>query len=107
MQLPTSAIFIFFFFFFLIKVTFLSLRVDLNSDQVAIIEEKISKVNGEIAIKRYSKGKMLGKGGFAKVFEVKNLETNKAMAGKIIQKSSLNKNRARQKVRKEKYVSFN
>lgn len=63
-----------------------------------IIEEKISKVNGEIAIKRYNKGKMLGKGGFAKVYEVTNLESKKTLAGKIIAKSSLTKTRARQKV---------
>ena len=41
---------------------------------------------------------MLGKGGFAKVYEVKNLETQKTLAGKIIMKNSLTKNRARQKV---------
>lgn len=41
---------------------------------------------------------MLGKGGFAKVFEITNVETKKSLAGKIIQKNSLTKNRARQKV---------
>eukprot|EP00331_Platyophrya_macrostoma_P033858 CAMPEP_0176440628 /NCGR_PEP_ID=MMETSP0127-20121128/20688_1 /TAXON_ID=938130 /ORGANISM="Platyophrya macrostoma, Strain WH" /LENGTH=50 /DNA_ID=CAMNT_0017825197 /DNA_START=51 /DNA_END=200 /DNA_ORIENTATION=+ len=37
-----------------------------NSDQPVIIEEKISKVNGDTVIKKYARGKMLGKGGFAK-----------------------------------------
>jgi polo-like kinase 1 len=63
-----------------------------------IIEEKITKVNGEVAIKRYARGKFLGKGGFAKCYEATNLETKKVMAAKIIAKSTLTKNRARQKV---------
>ena len=54
---------------------------------IQIIEEKISKVNGDIAIKRYQKGKLLGKGGFAKCYEVTNLETKKRLAAKIIPKS--------------------
>jgi len=41
---------------------------------------------------------MLGKGGFAKCFEITNLENKKILAAKIIQKSSLTKSRARQKV---------
>jgi len=68
------------------------------SDNTQIIEERISKVNGDSAVKRYAKGKLLGKGGFAKCFEVTNLETKKVLAAKIIQKSSLTKSRARQKL---------
>lgn len=60
-----------------------------------IIEEKITKVNGEVAIKKYTRGKFLGKGGFAKCYEVTNLETKRVLAAKIIAKSSLTKNRAR------------
>ncbi len=60
-----------------------------------IIEEKISKVNGETAIKKYARGKPLGRGGFAKCYEVTNLETKKVLAAKIIAKSSLTRNRAR------------
>ncbi len=63
-----------------------------------IIEEKISKVNGDVHIKRYAKGKVLGKGGFAKCYEVTNLETKQIIAAKIIPKSSLTKSRARQKL---------
>ena len=37
-----------------------------GEDQVVVIEEKISKVNGEVTIKKYARGKALGKGGFAK-----------------------------------------
>ena len=41
-----------------------------SSDQnaQAIIEEKVVKYNGEICIKRYLKGKFLGKGGFGTVY---------------------------------------
>ena len=63
-----------------------------------IIEEKITKVNGEVAVKRYTRGKFLGKGGFAKCYEATNLETKKVVAAKIIAKSTLTKNRARSKV---------
>lgn len=66
-----------------------------NTDQMIIIEEKITKVNGEVAIRRYARGKFLGKGGFAKCYEATNLETKKMLAAKIIAKSSLTKNRAR------------
>jgi len=69
-----------------------------GGDNVAIIEERISKVNGETAVRKYAKGKLLGKGGFAKCFEVTNLETKKVQAAKIIVKSSLTKSRARQKL---------
>jgi polo-like kinase 1 len=41
--------------------------------EAAIIEEKITKANGETVIKKYSKGKALGRGGFAKCYEVTNL----------------------------------
>jgi len=60
-----------------------------------VIEEKISKVNGEVQIKKYARGKVLGKGGFAKCYEITNLETKKISAAKIVQKNSLTKNRAR------------
>lgn len=69
-----------------------------NGDQQVIIEEKITKVNGESAVKRYARGKLLGKGGFAKCYETTNLETKRVQAAKIIQKSSLTKSRARQKL---------
>ncbi|KAM3138427.1 Serine/threonine-protein kinase plk1 [Paramecium bursaria] len=69
-----------------------------GSEQTIIIEEKITKVNGEVAIKKYQRGKFLGKGGFAKCYEATNLETKKILAAKIIAKSSLTKNRARQKL---------
>lgn len=54
--------------------------------------------NGELKIKKYSKGKALGRGGFAKCYEVTNLETKRVLAAKIIAKSSLSRSRAKQKV---------
>jgi len=63
-----------------------------------IIEERITKVNGDFHIKRYAQGKLLGKGGFAKVYNFTNLENNKICAGKIIPKANLARSRARQKV---------
>ncbi len=60
-----------------------------------IIFEKISKVNGDVHIREYVKGKLLGKGGFAKCFEFTNSETKKILAAKIIPKSSLVKSRSK------------
>jgi len=66
-----------------------------------IIEEKIATVSGETATRKYSKGKMLGKGGFATCFEFVNIETKKVTASKIIPKSTLTKSRAKQKLLSE------
>jgi polo-like kinase 1 len=69
-----------------------------NQAESGIIEEKITQANGEIKIKKYSKGKALGRGGFAKCYEVTNLENKKVLAAKIIAKNSLSRSRAKQKV---------
>ena len=52
-------------------------------------------MNGETAYRRYKKGRLLGRGGFAKCYEVTYLETKKVLAAKIIEKSSLTKRRAK------------
>ena len=65
------------------------------SDNTQIIEEKIVKVNGDVAIRRYNKGRFLGKGGFARVYEIVNLENRKISASKIVAKASLTKSRAK------------
>ena len=44
------------------------------------------------------KGKLLGKGGFAKCYEFTNLETKKLSACKLVPKNTLTKNRNRQKL---------
>lgn len=69
--------------------------------QQVIVEEKVIKFNGDICIKKYLKGKFLGKGGFAKCYEFSNLETKRVTAAKIIQKSTLTKSRAKQKLMSE------
>ena len=74
-------------------------EANLDDDSV-IIEEKRRKVNGEgYTLHRYLRGKMIGKGGFAKVYLCTALDTNKAYAVKIVPKANLVKARARQKVR--------
>lgn len=66
-----------------------------------LIEEKIVKVNGDVAVRRYTKGRFLGKGGFARVYEIVNTDTDKHYAGKVVLKSSLTKSRAKQKLMSE------
>lgn len=53
------------------------------------------KPHGETIVRKYIKGKQLGKGGFARCYEFTNLETKKLMAAKIIQKSTLTRTRAK------------
>lgn len=65
------------------------------------IEEIRRKPNGEgHSVHKYIRGKMLGKGGFAKVYLCTSLDTNRSYAVKIVPKANLVKSRARQKVRK-------
>lgn len=66
-----------------------------------IIVEKIIKVNGDIDSRHYTRGKELGKGGFARVFELINNENKQITAAKVIEKSSLTKGRTRQKLMSE------
>ena len=68
---------------------------------MAIIEEKIANIMGDPIIKKYAKGKFLGKGGFAKCYEVTNLEKYYIYAAKIIPKATLRKSRHRQKLLSE------
>jgi polo-like kinase 1 len=72
-----------------------------NEQQFEIIEEKITNPLGEPVVKRYARGKFLGKGGFAKCYECTNLETKKVTAAKIIPKSTLQKSRQRAKLLSE------
>ncbi|CAG9313281.1 unnamed protein product [Blepharisma stoltei] len=66
-----------------------------------IIQERIIKVNGDPAVKSYRRGKFLGKGGFAKVYEFYCQESKELIAGKILPKTALIKARARQKLMNE------
>ena len=42
---------------------------------LTIIEEKVKDPNGGYQMRQYHKGKFLGKGGFAKCYELYNPET--------------------------------
>ncbi len=65
-------------------------------DQTAIIvEEKVVKYNGDVYVKKYSRGRFLGKGGFAKCYEFTNQDNKRVSAAKIIPKASLTKSRAK------------
>lgn len=57
--------------------------------------------NGELNYKQYIKGKFLGKGGFAKCYELVQCDTKQILAAKIIQKASLQRSRAKQKLMSE------
>jgi len=63
-----------------------------------IIEEKIKQPNGETYIRKYLRGKQLGRGGFARCYEVTDLQTKTVLAAKIIPRNSLQKERQKQKV---------
>ncbi|KAL3913990.1 MAG: hypothetical protein SGILL_006274 [Bacillariaceae sp.] len=73
----------------------------MDEDSV-VIEEKRRRVNGDgYTYHRYLRGRLLGKGGFAKVYLCTALDTNKAYAIKIVPKANLTKARARQKLQAE------
>jgi hypothetical protein len=64
-----------------------------------IIEEKRKRTNGDgYTIHHYTRGKLLGKGGFAKVYLCTAMDTGKCYAVKVVPKVNLVKARARQKV---------
>jgi polo-like kinase 1 len=65
-----------------------------------LVEEK-KTVNGQTYVVQYSKGKFLGKGGFAKCYEFTNISTNQVIAAKIVSKDSLTRHRAKQKLMSE------
>jgi polo-like kinase 1 len=67
-------------------------EADIDSD---LIIEQRNKIDGELEQRTYNKGKFLGKGGFARVYELINTETRKVYATKIIPKETLAKARAK------------
>jgi len=71
-----------------------------SDNESVIIEEKRRRLNGDgYTLHRYLRGRLLGRGGFAKVYLCTALDTNKNYAVKIVPKANLVKARARQKVR--------
>ena len=70
---------------------------ELNEMEDEIIE-KIPTNTEDFKIKKYKKGRFLGKGGFAFCYEIIDEETNHLSAAKIIPKKNLIKSRAKQKL---------
>ena len=67
-------------------------------DNSSVVEEKIIKVTGDVQTRKYYKGRLLGKGGFAKCYEFTCAENKKIFAAKVVAKSGLVKSRAKQKL---------
>ena len=63
--------------------------------------ETLTKPNGEMVSKTYIRGKFLGKGGFARVYEVLCTESDTLYACKFIPKSKILKTHAKQKLMSE------
>ena len=73
-----------------------------ESVQVPAIIENVKRDHLGMEIrKRYSKGILLGKGGFARCFKVTDLDTRKDWACKVVHKSSLVKERHKAKLQTE------
>ena len=69
-----------------------------NSDP-SKIEEVLPASNNETKKREYKKGRFLGKGGFAKCYELICKDNNKIFAAKMIAKSSIKSERQNQKLR--------
>lgn len=52
-------------------------------------------------MKRYMRGRFLGKGGFAKCYEITDMDTNEVFAGKVVPKSLLMKPHQKEKMSTE------
>ena len=70
----------------------------MENEKKNYIEEKIANPFGQMGIRKYEKGKFLGKGGFAKCYELICQETKRVFAAKIILKKTLTKSRQKNKV---------
>jgi len=68
---------------------------------ITIVEHRKRPCGDGHTVHKYARGKLLGKGGFAKVYKVTSLDTNKEYAVKIVPKANLVKSRARQKLQTE------
>lgn len=83
------------------SVTSRSRRSTDSVDKPCIVEEHCSKSSGDTLIRRYNKGRFLGKGGFARCYEFTSLENSQIFASKVIAKDTLTKSRAKQKLMSE------
>ena len=72
-----------------------------TKEQEFIVETPIEieeRINGSDKIIKYERGKFLGKGGFAKCYEMKRVDTGKIFAAKVFEKKALNTARTRKKL---------
>ena len=70
-------------------------------DTQQTVIEKIVTVQGEVKNIEYKKGRFLGKGGFARVYELINEDSGQIFACKFVSKDALAKTRARHKLMSE------
>uniref|UniRef100_A0A0E9UXF7 Protein kinase domain-containing protein n=1 Tax=Anguilla anguilla TaxID=7936 RepID=A0A0E9UXF7_ANGAN len=54
-------------------------------------------------MKRYMRGRFLGKGGFAKCYEITDMDTKEVFAGKVVPKSMLLKAHQKEKMSMENH----
>ena len=72
-------------------------QTDFIVEMPVIVEEKV-KIDGKVIIRKYERGKFLGKGGFAKCYEMKCVETKKIYAAKLFEKKALANTKSRKKL---------
>ncbi|KAM9965488.1 hypothetical protein ACTFIW_005304 [Dictyostelium discoideum] len=72
-----------------------------NEPQEPIVVYETIRSGDSKRLKEYRQGEFLGKGGFAKCYLMTEVETNRIYAAKIIPKSTLQKTRARSKLKSE------
>ena len=73
-------------------------KSDLNGK---IIEEKVKTSSGETRVRKWQMCQVLGKGGFATCYEVKQVDSSTKVACKLVKKASLTEVRAKQKLMSE------
>ena len=73
-------------------------KSEILDDTDDMVIETIPNNTDEPNIKKYRKIRLLGKGGFARCYELLDEETHQSYAGKIIKKSSLIKSRTKQRL---------
>lgn len=76
-----------------------STRRSTSNNAPTVIYEKSKE--GDAIIRKYSVGKLLGKGGFAKVYLVTDMVSGNVYAAKVIDRNSLKKEKTKQKLMTE------
>ncbi|XP_076355007.1 serine/threonine-protein kinase PLK1-like isoform X1 [Tachypleus tridentatus] len=72
-----------------------------ENTRVKVVKEISDVVIDCVNKKRYIKGRFLGKGGFAKCYELMDMETKEVFAGKIVPKAMLSKQHQKEKITQE------